>query len=91
MNKFDFIIKCIKQNSDNIIENLYIKEKNELEYEFIDKKRFISYILLLKNYGFNFTIKTINGDNVNIVDGKYLRTDGNQIKEDNLANLKECK
>lgn len=37
-----------------------------------------------------FDIKTINGNNVKIVDNSYLRTDENNTKEDNLENMKEC-
>ncbi|GAB3684398.1 hypothetical protein GCM10028857_13330 [Salinarchaeum chitinilyticum] len=32
----------------------------------------------------------VEGDDVHTVDGEYIRTDGNQIRSDNLDNLDSC-
>lgn len=97
----DFLITNIKNNEHNVLVSVLMCVINKNVYhgrELSEKKEFSKeqIIFFIEN---GFSVKTAyeisekewdKGSQVNVVkfkDGKYLRTDNNNIEEDNLDNL----
>ncbi|HPQ70116.1 MAG TPA: DUF3892 domain-containing protein [bacterium] len=89
----DYYIKCKKEDSSGVIESVGMATTLSGSTSSYAKSTVVYYIDTMKKdiwtaYYQNGTWKL--GDHVHTVDGKYIRTDGNSVKKDNLGNLPEC-
>lgn len=76
-----------RKDKDGVITDLYTrKDSSAGSGESMTKARLIT---LLKPLGTNIAKTYNNGlsEDVRVIDGKYLRTDANNTKADNLGNL----
>lgn len=73
--------------NNEVIANLMVSCEDDPNSEEEYTKNEI--IRVINDYGFEFYTYYEDGvgDHVHVVDNKYLRTDGNNIKCDNLGNL----
>lgn len=92
----DYYIKCVNEDSDGDIQSVgYGESVDQYVNDTKTKDTVISDI-----DSSNKDVKTsyyssdmgewVEGDDVHTVDGDYIRTDGNDIREDNLENLNTC-
>jgi len=89
-------IYCVNKDKDGVIVNVGVineklNEKGQKTYSSKKKEDFIKEIRDLEKKGDEVEIKTTEGTKVHIVKEKYLRTDGDQSKDNDLLDLKECK
>lgn len=89
-------IYCVNKDKDGVIINVGVineklNEKGQKTYSSKKKEDFIKEVRDLEKKGNEVEIKTSEGTKVHIVKDKYLRTDGDQSKENDLLDLKECK
>ena len=85
-------IYCINKDKDGVIEKVgIVSDKDNSKYNRVKKDDFIKEVRELEKKGNEVEIKTSLGTKVHIVKDKYLRTDGDQSKENDLLDLKECK
>lgn len=89
-------IYCVNKGKDGIIANVGIineklNDKGQKTYSSKKKEDFIKEVRDLEKKGNEVEIKTTEGTKVHIVKDKYLRTDGDQSKGNDLLDLKECK
>jgi UDP-N-acetylmuramyl pentapeptide synthase len=89
-------IYCVNKDKDGVIVNVGVineklNEKGQKTYFSKKKEDFIKEIRDLEKKGDEVEIKTTEGTKVHIVKEKYLRTDGDQSKDNDLLDLKECK
>ena len=89
-------IYCINKDKEGVIVNVGVineklNEKGRKTYSSKKKEDFIKEVRDLEKKGNEVEIKTSEGTKVHIVKDKYLRTDGDQSKDNDLLNLKECK
>jgi hypothetical protein len=89
-------IYCVNKNKEGVIINVGIineklNESGHKTYTSKKKEDFIKEIRELEKQGNQVEIKTTEGTKVHIVKDKYLRTDGDQLKDNDLLDLKECK
>ncbi len=88
----DYEITCINKDKNNTIVEIGARTHKLTFRKIYGKQEFIDLIEEFKKYpNIIVTIKTIKGTDVNIVKDKYLRTDSNEIEEDNLDELDKCK
>ena len=84
-----YIITHIRLDTNGIITDLrYNKEEGFYRRMNLvnTKHNFIQNIIVNKQL-FNSVIKTYDGVHVKIINNNYLRTDGNNINQDNLINI----
>jgi hypothetical protein len=85
-------IYCVNKDKDGVIEKVgIVNDKDSSKYNRVKKEDFIKEVRELEKKGNEVEIKTTEGTKVHIVKDKYLRTDGDQSKENDLLDLKECK
>jgi len=89
-------IYCVNKDKEGVIVNVGVineklNEKGQKTYSSKKKEDFIKEVRDLEKKGNEVEIKTTEGTKVHIVKDKYLRTDGDQSKENDLLDLKECK
>jgi hypothetical protein len=89
-------IYCVNKDKDGVIVNVGVineklNENGNRTYSSKKKEDFIKEVRDLEKKGNEVEIKTSEGTKVHIVKDKYLRTDGDQSKENDLLDLKECK
>ena len=85
-------IYCVNKDKDGVIEKVgIVSDKDRSKYNRVKKEDFIKEVRELEKKGNEVEIKTSLGTKVHIVKDKYLRTDGDQSKENDLLDLKECK
>jgi hypothetical protein len=89
-------IYCVNKDKDGVIVNVGVineklNESGNRTYSSKKKEDFIKEVRDLEKKGNEVEIKTSEGTKVHIVKDKYLRTDGDQSKENDLLDLKECK
>ncbi|MFA5586386.1 MAG: DUF3892 domain-containing protein [Saccharofermentanales bacterium] len=89
-------IYCVNKDKDGVIINVGVineklNEKGQKTYSSKKKEDFIKEVRDLEKNGNEVEIKTSEGTRVHIVKDKYLRTDGDQSKDNDLLELKECK
>ena len=89
-------IYCINKDKDGVIINVGVineklNEKGNKTYSPKKKEDLIKDIRNLEKEGNEVEIKTSEGKKVHIVKDKYLRTDGDQLKDNDLLDLIECK
>jgi hypothetical protein len=90
-------IYCVNKDKDgDVIEkvgiiNEKLNESGNKTYTSKKKEDFIKEVRDLEKNGNEVEIKTSEGTKVHIVKDKYLRTDGDQSKDNDLLDLKECK
>ena len=89
-------IYCVNKDKDGVIINVGVineklNEKGQKTYSSKKKEDFIKEVRDLEKNENEVEIKTSEGTKVHIVKDKYLRTDGDQSKENDLLDLKECK
>ena len=89
-------IYCVNKDKDGVIVNVGVineklNEKGQKTYSSKKKDDFIKEVRELEKKGDEVEIKTTEGTKVHIVKDKYLRTDGDQSKDNDLLDLKECK
>jgi hypothetical protein len=72
------MLKIIYPNVDS---SKYSKKK---------KEDFIKEVIEIEENKKEVEIKTSKGSKVHIVKGKYLRTDGDQSKDNDLLDLRDC-
>lgn len=92
----DYYIKCVNKDTDGDILSVgYGANVDEYVTDTKTKDSVISDIddsnMNVKTcYYSNSQAGWVEGDDVHTVDGEYIRTDGNQIRADNLENLGSC-
>lgn len=89
-------IYCVNKDKDDVIEkvgviNEKLNEKGQKTYSSKKKEDLIKEVRNLEKNGNDVEIKTSEETKVHIVKDKYLRTDGDQTKENDLLELRECK
>lgn len=89
-------IYCVNKDNKGVIEkvgviNDKLNESGNKTYTAKKKEDFIKEIRILEKQGNEIEIKTSEGTKVHIVKDKYLRTDGDQSKDNDLLDLRECK
>lgn len=89
-------IYCVNKDKGGVIEkigviNEKLNESGNKTYTSKKKEDFIKEVRDLKKNGNDVEIKTSEATKVHIVKDKYLRTDGDQSKYNDLLDLKECK
>jgi len=89
-------IYCVNKDKDGVIINVGVineklNEKGQKTYSSKKKEDFIKEVRDLEKKGNDVEIKTTEGTEVHIVKDKYLRTDGDQSKDNDLLDLRECK
>lgn len=89
-------IYCVNKDKDGVIINVGVineklNEKGQKTYSSKKKEDFIKEVRDLEKKGNDVEIKTTEGTKVHIVKDKYLRTDGDQSKDNDLLDLRECK
>jgi hypothetical protein len=89
-------IYCVNKDKDGVIINVGVineklNEKGQKTYSSKKKEDFIKEVRDLEKKGNDVEIKTTEGTKVHIVKDKYLRTDGDQLKDNDLLDLRECK
>jgi hypothetical protein len=89
-------IYCVNKDKDGVVVNVGVineklNESGKQTYSSKKKEDFIKEVRDLENKGNEVEIKTSLGAKVHIVKDKYLRTDGDQSKDNDLLDLKECK
>ena len=89
-------IYCVNKDKEGVIVNVGVineklNEKGQKTYSSKKKEDFIKEVRDLEKKGNEVEIKTSEGTKVHIVKDKYLRTDGDQSKDNDLLDLKECK
>jgi hypothetical protein len=87
-------IYCVNKDNKGVIEkvgviNDKLNESGNKTYTAKKKEDFIKEIRILEKQGKEIEIKTSEGTKVHIVKDKYLRTDGDQSKDNDLLDLKE--
>lgn len=88
-------IYCVNKDKDGVIEkvgiiNEKLNESGNRTYSSKNKEDFIKEVKDLENKGNEVEIKTTEGTKVHIVKDKYLRTDGDQSKSNDLLDLRNC-
>ena len=94
--KIEKEIYCVNKDKDGVIVNVGVineklNESGNRTYSSKKKEDFIKEVRDLEKKGNEVEIKTTEGTKVHIVKDKYLRTDGDQSKDNDLLDLKECK
>lgn len=85
-------IYCINKDKDGVIEKVgIVNDTDRTKYSRKKKEDFIKEVRNLEKNGNDVEIKTSEETKVHIVKDKYLRTDGDQTKENDLLELRECK
>lgn len=85
-------IYCVNKDKDGVIEKVgIVNDTDRTKYSRKKKEDFIKEVRDLEKNGNEVEIKTSEGTKVHIVKDKYLRTDGDQTKENDLLELRECK
>ena len=85
-------IYCVNKDKDGVIEKVgVVSDTDKTKYSRKKKEDFIKEVRDLEKKGNDVEIKTSEGIKVHIVKDKYLRTDGDQSKYNDLLDLKECK
>ena len=89
-------IYCVNKDKDGVIINVGVineklNEKGQKTYSSKKKEDFIKEVRDLEKKGNDVEIKTTEGTKVHNVKDKYLRTDGDQLKDNDLLDLRECK
>lgn len=89
-------IYCVNKDKDGVIINVGVineklNEKGQKTYSSKKKEDFIKEVRDLEKKGNDVEIKTTEGTKVHIVKDKYLRTDGDKLKDNDLLDLRECK
>lgn len=89
-------IYCVNKDKEGVIVNVGVineklNEKGQKTYSSKKKEDFIKEVRDLEKKGDDVEIKTSEGTKVHIVKDKYLRTDGDQSKDNDLLDLRECK
>ena len=85
----EITITCADKDSNGTITSLgfrinYLEHQPETHVN--SKAEFIT-----KYKKWDYLIKTSSGKNINVVNGKYLRTDGDNSKENDLVDLPACR
>lgn len=88
-------IYCVNKDKDGVIINVGVineklNEKGQKTYTAKKKEDFIKEVKDLEKKGNDVEIKTSEGTKVHIVKDKYLRTDGDQSKDNDLLDLRSC-
>lgn len=92
----DYYVKCVNEDSDGDIQS--VGNGQNVDNQVVGTKTKDEVIPDIDSS--NKNVKTcyysstedewVDGDDVHTVDGDYIRTDGNDIRADNLENLGEC-
>lgn len=96
MTMVDYYVKCVNKDSDGDIlsvgygENVdkYVsdtKSKGSVISDIDSRGKDVKTCYYSSNQG-----GWVVGDDIHTVDGQYIRTDGNDIRADNLDNLGSC-
>lgn len=84
-------IYCVNKDKDGVIEKVgVISDVDKSKYTPKKKEDFIKEIRDLEKKGNEVAIETSLGIKVHIVKDKYLRTDGDQSKDNDLLDLRSC-
>jgi hypothetical protein len=89
------VIYCLKKDINGVNEkigviNETLNEKGKKTYSTIKKEDFIKDVKQLESNGFVVNIIKEDGIKIHIVNNKYLRTDGDKYKHNDLLEIKEC-
>lgn len=84
-------IYCVNKDNKGIIEKVgVVSDVDKSKYTPKKKEDFIKEVREIENKGNEVEIKTSLGTKVHIVKDKYLRTDGDQSKDNDLLDLRSC-
>lgn len=84
-------IYCVNKDKDGVIEKVgIVSDTDKTKYSSKKKEDFIKEVKDLEKKGNDVEIKTSEGTKVHIVKDKYLRTDGDQSKDNDLLDLRSC-
>jgi hypothetical protein len=84
-------IYCVNKDKEGVIEKVgVVSDTDKSKYSSKKKEDFIKEVKDLEKKGNDVEIKTSEGTKVHIVKDKYLRTDGDQSKDNDLLDLRSC-